>query len=159
MSRDYWFCERREGDPDIRPLTMRAVMNLDVVCLKENGLAVDAMRVMRGENPAPYPGACRAWRGAGGAGHGNGCFAQCAPRKKANPRRALSRHPGCDVGAQAHHDQEVQTLSPDARVEKCAAMLLDNKNRCLPIVDEQEGVVGIVTETDMMKLLKHVVEN
>jgi acetoin utilization protein AcuB len=54
--------------------------------------------------------------------------------------------------------KDVMTLSPDASVAEAVALFLNYKFRCVPIVDNARKVVGILTETDLMKLLNHIVE-
>lgn len=44
----------------------------------------------------------------------------------------------------------VITVSPEDKVEKVAQMLLENKISGLPVVDEKEVVVGIITEGDLV---------
>lgn len=159
MEKNYWFYERREGDPEIRPLTMRAVMNPNVASLKETDLVLDAMRLMREHNLRHVPVISE---------HGNelvGLVTETDVLKNVLHGKKLTReekyHATLDVMLELKNIMiaDVQTLPPDARVEEAVTLLLTRKIRCLPIVDERQAVVGIVTETDMMKLLKHVVES
>lgn len=43
------------------------------------------------------------------------------------------------------------TVGPDATVERAASLMADRKIGCLPVVDERERLVGIVTETDVLR--------
>ena len=42
------------------------------------------------------------------------------------------------------------TISPDASIKEAASRMVENKIGCLPVVEE-ENLVGIVTETDILK--------
>lgn len=54
--------------------------------------------------------------------------------------------------------REVYSLGPDAPVADAIDLLLKKKIRCIPIIDPEGRLSGIVTETDLMALLEHVVE-
>jgi CBS domain-containing membrane protein len=51
--------------------------------------------------------------------------------------------------------KKVVTISPEANIKDAARLMIDKKIGCLPVV-EGDRLVGIVTETDM---LRYVVEN
>jgi CBS domain-containing membrane protein len=51
--------------------------------------------------------------------------------------------------------KKVVTISPEANIKDAARLMIDKKIGCLPVV-EGDWLVGIVTETDM---LRYVVEN
>lgn len=46
--------------------------------------------------------------------------------------------------------KDVITVKPEEKVEKVAKILVDNKISGIPVVDELNHVVGIVTEKDLM---------
>lgn len=46
--------------------------------------------------------------------------------------------------------KDVLTVRPDEKVEKVARLLLDNQISGVPVVDERNHVVGIITEKDLM---------
>jgi CBS domain-containing membrane protein len=48
--------------------------------------------------------------------------------------------------------RDVVTVSPDLAVSKAARILLENKYGCLPVVDDEHLLVGIVTEADFLRL-------
>ncbi len=49
--------------------------------------------------------------------------------------------------------RRVYTVTPDAFVVHAAELMTDNKIAGLPVVDERGGVVGIVTESDLLRML------
>lgn len=53
--------------------------------------------------------------------------------------------------AEAMH-RDVVTVGPDDPVADAARILLDNKYGCLPVVDKDGRLVGIVTEADFLRL-------
>lgn len=48
--------------------------------------------------------------------------------------------------------RDVVTVSPDLPVAKAARILLENKYGCLPVVDNEQRLRGIVTEADFLRL-------
>jgi len=46
--------------------------------------------------------------------------------------------------------KEVITVRPDEKVEKAARILVENKISGIPVVDDNQHVVGIITEKDLM---------
>jgi acetoin utilization protein AcuB len=49
--------------------------------------------------------------------------------------------------------REVVTISPDALIVDAAELMTGNKIAGLPVVDEAGSVIGIVTESDLLRLL------
>lgn len=47
--------------------------------------------------------------------------------------------------------KDVITVTPDRTVERAAAIMTDHKIGCLPVVEEGNLIVGIVTETDLLR--------
>lgn len=47
--------------------------------------------------------------------------------------------------------RDLQVVSPDTSVRRAAQLMLDHQIGCVPIVDEEEHLVGIVTEADMVR--------
>lgn len=48
--------------------------------------------------------------------------------------------------------RDVVTVSPELPVSKAARILLENKYGCLPVVDDDHRLLGIVTEADFLRL-------
>ncbi len=48
--------------------------------------------------------------------------------------------------------RDLVTVGPDVPVKQAAAILLENKYGCLPVVDETHDLVGILTEADFLRL-------
>lgn len=49
--------------------------------------------------------------------------------------------------------RKVYTITPDAFLVHAAELMTENKIAGLPVVDERGGVVGIVTESDLLRTL------
>ena len=49
--------------------------------------------------------------------------------------------------------RQVVTISPDALIVDAVALMTDNKIAGLPVVDGTRSVIGIVTESDLLRLL------
>ena len=70
--------------------------------------------------------------------------------------RALARQPA-GTGAQPLiikevMSRDVETVEPHASASQAIEKLLDRRFGCLPVVDAQGELVGIVTESDFMRL-------
>ena len=48
--------------------------------------------------------------------------------------------------------RDVVSVPPDLEVSQAARILLENKYGCLPVVDSENGLLGIVTEADFLRL-------
>ena len=60
--------------------------------------------------------------------------------------------------------QEIMTkrvivVKPDAQLTEAATQMIDMKIGGLPVVDEHNEVIGIITETDVMRALVDVLQN
>jgi CBS domain-containing protein len=49
--------------------------------------------------------------------------------------------------------RKVHTITPDAFLVHAAELMTENKIAGLPVVDEKGGVIGIVTESDLLRTL------
>ena len=52
--------------------------------------------------------------------------------------------------------RDVVSVSPDLGVSQAARILLENKYGCLPVVDDENRLLGIVTEADFLRLTVHL---
>ena len=52
--------------------------------------------------------------------------------------------------------RNVQTVTPDTQLSEAVRLLVEGRFGCLPVVDAEGDLVGIVTEHDMLKLLADV---
>ena len=52
--------------------------------------------------------------------------------------------------------RDVVTVTPNLGVSQAARILLDNKYGCLPVVDDENRLLGIVTEADFLRLTVHL---
>lgn len=48
---------------------------------------------------------------------------------------------------------DVVTARPDQDIRDAARIMLDNKFGCMPVVDDERRLVGIVTEADFVRLM------
>ncbi|MCA9521378.1 MAG: CBS domain-containing protein [Myxococcales bacterium] len=49
-------------------------------------------------------------------------------------------------------NREITTVRADSELSDALRLMLDRKFGCLPVIDEQSELVGLLTDTDMMKL-------
>jgi CBS domain-containing membrane protein len=48
--------------------------------------------------------------------------------------------------------RNIKTVTPDTPLKQAAKMLIDNRIGCLPVVEQDNTLVGIITEYDFAKL-------
>ena len=66
--------------------------------------------------------------------------------------RAQARLPrGRSVSASEVMTREVETVSPETSVRQAIIRLLDDRFGCLPVVDARGKLVGILTESDIVR--------
>ncbi|MFN8488733.1 MAG: CBS domain-containing protein [Caldilineaceae bacterium] len=53
---------------------------------------------------------------------------------------------------------KVLTVAPDALLQEAATIMLEKKIGGLPVVDQNQHVVGVITETDIFKALVDMLE-
>lgn len=76
--------------------------------------------------------------------------------------RALARQPAGKgappVSVEDVMTREVETVKPSSSVRQAIEKLVDRRFGCLPVVDEQGELVGIITESDFMRLALELLE-
>jgi CBS domain-containing protein len=55
--------------------------------------------------------------------------------------------------------RDVQTVLPDTPLKDAVAMMLSHKFGCLPVVDAEGSLQGILTEADMVRYAQHLIED
>jgi CBS domain-containing protein len=72
--------------------------------------------------------------------------------------RALARHPPGEASqpicVKDIMTRDVETVAPDTSAQEAIEKLLDHRFGCLPVVDGQGDLVGIVTESDFLRLAR-----
>ena len=46
--------------------------------------------------------------------------------------------------------KDVDTITPDKTIERAASMMTENRIGCLPVIEEDQVVIGLLTETDLL---------
>src|SRR6516165_10768867 len=77
------------------------------------------------------------------------CEAVRRPRRSANVP-PISPEKVCDMKAADVMVSAVISVRPNARVEDVASILLANRISAVPVIDEQDELLGIVSEGDLM---------
>lgn len=159
MSQKHWFYERGEGDPDPRPLTVRSLMTRDVKTLTQDQLAGDAMHLI-------VEGQIRHIPIVDGANHKlvglvteTDLLRKVLHGRAMNPQETYHQFLDAMLPVEDLMVKDVITLPPDAKVAEAASLFLKKQIRCVPVVDEKGKLLGIVTATDLMKLLEHMVKD
>ncbi len=71
-------------------------------------------------------------------------------------RIVAERKPKDETPVSAYMSTDVVTVDPQDSINDAADVMLENGFHHLPVVAEEEGVVGIVTTTDLAAYLSHV---
>lgn len=67
----------------------------------------------------------------------------------------ISRHLGrMQVGDVMTPASKVETVSPDRTVERAAREMLERKTNCLTVVEDNNVVIGILTDSDLLNALQ-----
>ncbi len=158
MTRSYWFYEREEGDAEPSPLTLKSLMTRDLLALHPKDLVLDAMTLMSEKGVRHIPIVSKEEGRLEGLITEVDIFRNVLHGKKMTEEETY--HATLDVMLELGEVMmtNLETLPPEAHVADAVALFLDRKIRCVPIMDSNKKLVGIVTETDMMKLLQHMVD-
>lgn len=55
-------------------------------------------------------------------------------------------------------NDDVRTITPNTPLKESAFLLLEHKYGCLPVIDQDKKLVGIITEADFLKLTLDLME-
>lgn len=55
--------------------------------------------------------------------------------------------------------KDVRTTTPDTPLKECAYLLLNHKYGCIPVIEGENKLVGIITEADFLKLTISLMES
>ncbi len=126
--------EQLEESATSHPLTVEAIMSRPAVCLSESIAIKEAISTMEKSGFRNFPV-------TSGEGRLVGIVSD---RDLLSSAKAIVR----DVMW-----KEVISVSPQAPLRQLVAILLQEKLPCVPVVDANQMVVGIVTTTDILKTL------
>jgi CBS domain-containing membrane protein len=130
-------------------MKIRDLMTTDVVTLTEEETLAHAQRCMARGRIRHLP-VIRDKRLVGLITHRDllaASFSIFAEVEASEQRRVFSTVPVVEA---MHRD--VVTVSPNLDVAQAARILLENKYGCLPVVDSEGDLLGIVTEADFLRL-------
>ena len=131
------------------PVKVRDLMSTDLVTLTEDETLAHAQRCMARGRIRHLP-VIRSRRLVGLLTHRDllaASFSIFAEVEASEQRRVFDT---VRVVEAMHRD--VVTVSPGLPVSKAARILLENKYGCLPVVDDDQLLQGIVTEADFLRL-------
>ncbi len=157
MTEQFWFYERGEGESESRPLTMKSLMSTHPLVLHPDQVVLDAITLMRERDVRHIPIVTR------DGGRLVGLITEVDILRNVLHGKKMTKeenyHSTLDVMLPLEEAMVtgLETLPPDAPVGDAIALFLEHKIRCVPIVDARQRLLGIVTETDLMKLLRHMV--
>ncbi len=135
-------------------LKVRDIMSTDVITLAEDDTLADARTCMERGRVRHLP-VVREGKLVGLVTHRDllaasfSVFAEVSEREE---HRLFARIPVREL----MHD--AVTVSPPTSVREAARILLDNKFGCLPVVEDDGTLVGIITEADFLNLTVRMLE-
>ena len=62
------------------------------------------------------------------------------------------------TAAMVHASRPVTTIGPDAPAGEAARIFVESRIGCLPVVDSEERIVGILTQTDLLQWIAREAE-
>jgi CBS-domain-containing membrane protein len=157
MKQHRWFYERGPGATALQPLTVRALMTPSPATLAPDDLVLDAMRLMREKGVRHIPI-------VNAAGQLKGLVTETDILRNVLHGSAMTGdekyHATLDVMLPIEQVmvRDVATLKAGDPVERAVGLFLERKIRSAPILDDAGKVEGIVTETDLIRLLQHMVD-
>lgn len=131
------------------PVLVKHLMTAPVVTFFAEQTLPLADEVMRLKHFRHLPVIDDAGRLVGLVSHRDLLAAEISTRSGLNRGQRLARQE--DVRVREIMTRDVWTVRPDVRASVAAATLLDHKYGCLPVVDEEERLVGILTERDFLR--------
>ena len=135
-------------------LTVADIMSREVVTLTEDDTLADARTCMERGRVRHLP-VLRDGKLVGLVTHRDmlaASFSVFSQVSEQEERRVLAQVPVAEL----MHD--VVTATPEMSVREAARVLLDNRFGCLPVVDRNGTLVGIVTEADFLRLAVRMLE-
>jgi CBS domain-containing membrane protein len=135
-------------------LTVADIMTREVVTLAEDDTLADARRCMDRGRLRHLP-VVRGTKLVGLVTHRDllaASFSMFAEVSVQEQRRVFSQIPVRELMHDAY------AVPPTLKVPDAARIMLDKKYGCLPIVDEDHNLLGIVTEADFLHLVVKMLE-
>lgn len=132
-----------------RNMIVRELMSTDVVTLTEDETLAHAKMCMERGHIRHLP-VLRERKLVGLVTHRDllaASFSSLSEVGSTEQRRVFATLPVVEV-----MNRDFMTVQPDLQVAGAARMLLDSKVGCLPVVDDDGTLVGIITETDFLRL-------
>ncbi len=130
-------------DPDA--LTVGELMSTEVVCIEELSTIQEALRTMisRGIRHLPV---CKDGRAIAVLSDRD---LRLMVTDMVDPKQRKRYFE--TTGVMEHASSPVVTTTPDTSVAEVARVFVESRIGCLPVVGEDDALVGIVTQTDLLK--------
>ncbi|MBI3993964.1 MAG: CBS domain-containing protein [Candidatus Lambdaproteobacteria bacterium] len=158
MAAKHWFYERNEHDNGTHALTLASVMTKPVRTLTPEALVMDAMQLIREHGVRHIPIVDENSGKLVGLVTETDLLKNVLHGKSMTPDEQYHATLDMLLPLREVMVTHVQALRPEANVEKAIALFLKKKYRCVPVADSKGRLLGIVTHTDLLRLLEHVVE-
>ena len=157
--RKYWFYERGEGNSPVKPLTLTALMTTHPMLLKPTDLIMDAMKIIQEQHIRHIPIVSEDDGRLVGLVTETDILRNVLHGKSMTPDEQYHATLDMLLPLERIMVRDLFTLPADAPVAEAVAAVIQRRIRCIPVIDGKSQVVGIVTETDLMQLLEHIVEH
>jgi len=157
MTKTYAFYERSMGNSPPLPLSIKSLMTIHPKVLAPDDLVLDAMNLMRDLHIRHLPIVAK------DTGRLEGLVTEMDILRTVLHGRSMTDeenyHATLDVmlPLSSVMVRDVITLDTSVPIADVVELFLKKQIRCVPVVDANRTLQGIVTETDLMKLLGHMI--
>ncbi|MGD9028416.1 MAG: CBS domain-containing protein [Anaerolineae bacterium] len=124
-------------------------MSAPAVTVTPDAVFRDALRLMHGHGFRRLPVVDGGGRLVGIVSEGD--LQPASPSRAGSPSVWEQNYMLAHVKIRDTMTEEVITTTPNTPIEDVARLMIDTRTGALPVVDEQDRVVGVVTETDILK--------
>ena len=132
-------------DPGADALTVGELMSTEVICVEELSTIQDALRMMIAKSIRHLP-VCKDGRAIAVLSDRDLRLMITDMLDPKQRRRYFET-----TGVMQHASSPVITTRPQTSVVEVARMFVESRIGCLPVVDADDKLVGIVTQTDLLK--------
>lgn len=138
-------------------MQVRDYMTKAVFSLRDDRGLVGAREIMNWAHVRHVPVVDAEKRVVGVLSHRDLVRASAAPTGRKNPELGVHEDVW-QVPVTRVMSRTVQTIGPDAHIAEAARAMRHGRLGCLPVVDEDEVLIGIITEHDLLRLVEDLVQ-
>lgn len=158
MSAAYRFYQTVSGQVHPKSLTVGAMMKREPKTLRPDDLVRDAMHLMSEHNLHHVPLVSQPGNKVVGLVTETDLLTKVLHGKHLNPAEAYHASMDLMLPLKSIMCREVEVAVETELVSQVVKLFLKRHFRCVPIVDSSAGLIGMLTESDLMHLLDHMLD-